>query len=38
MIPALPEMISSVEKKYKGQKHRINNFSAAIFNTMLGTG
>lgn len=38
MIPALPEMISAVETKYKGQKHRINNFSAAIFNTMLGGG
>jgi MFS family permease len=38
LIPALPEMISSVETKFKGQNHAVNNLSAGIFNMMLGIG
>mmetsp|Transcript_44521 Transcript_44521/g.32628 ORF Transcript_44521/g.32628 Transcript_44521/m.32628 type:complete len:82 (+) Transcript_44521:923-1168(+) len=38
LVPTLPEMIDSASDKYPGMELKINDMSAATFNSFLGIG
>lgn len=39
IIPVLPEMITSANKRFKGeQKQRVNTLASGLFNSSLGIG
>ena len=39
IIPVLPEMITSANKRFKGeQKQRVNTLASGLFNSSLGVG
>jgi hypothetical protein len=38
LIPALPEMIKSVEPFYDNSKGQVNDVASGVFNTALGCG